>query len=589
MDFTDTISPFLPLPEGMIVTSAKADVTNVVVHLATSLSSALCPACQQLSERKQGAYVRTIADLPCAGRRVILKLRVRKFVCATANCPQQIFTERLSAFVQSYARMTNRLRMAIQELGFATCGEVGERLAPKLGMAASAPTFLRQMRRDVVPLPTKVRLVGIDDWAWKKGQTYGTILVDLERHAPIELLPDRATSTVEAWLREHPEIEWVSRDRGGNYAAAARSGAPQAQQVADRFHLLKNLREGLKDFLDGKQSCLPEKEEPASDAIPAKARGLKERPISASCSPGAEEQQAEEKPFRHISPFPRPYQSEIRTRDDEVHKQIRRANRYARYEAVRTLYQQGWSKRQIARKMDLCRETVQKYLEAEVFPEIKRRASKPSILDPYKPYLRQRWQERCWNGAQLFAEIKKLGYSGSQPLLAIFLADLRKKQREAGDPDGLSPDESGEQMTLPSSPHPRIVARMSATRASWLFISRPEKLKDKQLQQIASIRATLPELDTAYQLSQAFVSLVAERRAADLNTWLNQAEQGGIAELKKFARGLRRDYAAVKAALSSDISNGQVEGQVHRLKLQKRQVYGRANFDLLRLRVLHHV
>lgn len=241
--------------------------------------------------------------------------------------------------------------------------------------------------------------------------------------------------------------------------------------------------------------------------------------------------------------------------------------------------------------MGLCRETVRKFVEAEAFPEIKRREPKKSILDPYKPYLLRRWQEQCWNGTQLFEEIKELGYTGSHPLLAIFLADLRKKHQAIGDPTLLILDNASENVALPTNPQapPKITQRMSATRASWLFVSRPEKLKEKQLQHIEQIREACPDLDAAYQLSQTFVSMVAERRASDLEEWLKQAKHCGIPELGRFARGIRRDYAAVSAALSSEISNGQVEGQVHRLKLQKRQVYGRANFDLLRLRVLHHM
>lgn len=589
MNAGDTSSPFLPLPDGIVISSVSPTGSTLTVRIACSHPTASCPLCQQCSERVHGAYGRTVADLPCGGRRVILALTVRKFVCGAPTCPQKIFTERLSSLVQSYARMTNRLREALQALGFATCGEMTERIAPQLGMQVSAPTLLRCMRTTFLPSPPSVRILGIDDWAWKRGQTYGTILVDLEAHLPIELLPDRSTATVEAWLRLHPEVEWVSRDRGGNYAAAARSAAPQAQQVADKFHLLKNLREGLKDFLDRRQSCLPEVEASVSDAIPAKAQGLKELPTPEFTASESEEDQPAEKTFRTMSSSPRQRPSGVRYQD--YHKQISRNNRQERYEAVRSLHQQGFSKREIARRMGLCRDTVRKFVEAEAFPEMKRRESKKSILDPYKPYLLQRWQEQCWNGTQLFEEIKKLGYTGSHPLLAIFLADLRKKHQAVGDPAFLTLDNAGENIALPDHPPipPKITRRMSATRASWLFVSRPEKLKEKQLQQLALLQAAHPDLDAAYQLSQAFVSMLAERRACDLEEWLKQTEHCGVLELERFAHGIRRDYEAVKAAFSSEISNGQVEGQVHRLKLQKRQVYGRANFDLLRLRVLHHV
>jgi transposase len=241
MESVDTA--FLPLPEGIVLQSVHPTQTTVVVQVACLYHSAACPRCEQPSERVHGHYTRTVADLPCGGRRVLLRFVIRKFVCSTPDCPQQIFTERRPELVQSYARMTNRLHEALVALGMTAGGESGEWLAPKLGMHVSAPTLLRHLRQVVLPPPPPVQFLGLDDWAWKKGQTYGTILVDLGRHCPIDLLPDRTSATTEAWLRTHPEVDWVSRDRGGEYAAAARAGAPQAQQVADKFHLLKNLRE----------------------------------------------------------------------------------------------------------------------------------------------------------------------------------------------------------------------------------------------------------------------------------------------------------------------------------------------------------
>jgi transposase len=237
VDIESLTSLFL-LPETIAIEAVSPTKTDLTIQVSCTLKNAACPLCQHSSERIHGNYGRTVADVPCGGRRVTLALTMRKFVCVTPDCPRKIFTERLSALVQSYARMTNRLSELIQTLGFATCGELGERVAPKLGMHVSGPTLLRRMRAVCIPPPQSVRILGIDDWAWKKGQTYGTILVDLETRRPIELLPDRSTESAEAWLRTHPEVDIVSRDRGGEYAAAAKKGAPQAQQIADRFHLL---------------------------------------------------------------------------------------------------------------------------------------------------------------------------------------------------------------------------------------------------------------------------------------------------------------------------------------------------------------
>ena len=174
----EVLSSILLLPESIAVKAVYPSKTQLTVQIACILESAVCPLCQHSSERIHGSYGRRVADVPCGGRRVILALTVRKFVCSTPTCPRKIFTERLVDLVQSYARMTNRLCEQLQTIGFATCGQLGERLAPKLGMGVSGPTLLRRMRTVSIPPPAKVRVLGIDDWAWKKGQTYGTILVD---------------------------------------------------------------------------------------------------------------------------------------------------------------------------------------------------------------------------------------------------------------------------------------------------------------------------------------------------------------------------------------------------------------------------
>jgi transposase len=578
-----TTSPFLPLPDGLVITSLLATETQLVVHVACRLPTACCPLCHLPSDRIHGHYGRTVADLPCAGQRVILALSVRKFVCRTPTCPRQIFTERLPDLVQSYARITNRLRDALIALGLATSAEVSARLAPKLGLQVSAPTLLRSLRTVSCASPASVRILGIDDWSWKKGQIYGTLLVDLEQRKPIELLADRREETVTAWLLTHPEIEVISRDRGGEYAAAAKKGAPQAQQIADKFHLLLNLREKLKELMARKQKLLPHVETPPLDAIPDKAPGALSEPspvLSAEKMP---------KSFRNMSARPRAVSSDsAASSPEETPSQISRSNRSARYEAVRTLHQQAFSQREIARRLKMSRRTVHRFLVAETFPERSRAPYRGSILDPYKPYILERWKSGCWNGTQLSHEVRMRGYTGSDSLFRRFISQLRKQHQHTGTALALTLDTSGAHVHAPldSPPKPSPTRRMSPTRASWLCVCQSAKLDEKQRHLVEQIRAAHPDLDIAYQLSQTFVLMLTEHRAQDLDDWLIQAKQSGIRELKSFAQGIRHDYAAVKAAFSSKWSNGQTEAQVNCLKLQKRLMFGRANFDLLRLHVL---
>jgi transposase len=232
-------------------------------------------------------------------------------------------------------------------------------------------------------------------------------------------------------------------------------------------------------------------------------------------------------------------------------------------------------------------------MQAEEFPEIppSRRGPQGSVLNQYKSYIFQRWQEGCRNSVQLYDEIKARGYPGSARLLRNFLASLRKKHLEAGSAEVLTFNASTDAIEIPADlpPAPCVKRRMSSTRASWLIISQPEKLDEKQRKDVEQIRQGHPDLEMAYQLGQGFVTMLAERRGRDLDTWLTQAQHSGLPEFKKMANGIRLDYAAVKAAFSSEWSQGQVEAQVNCLKLQKRIVFGRANFDLLRLRVLCRV
>jgi len=244
---------------------------------------------------------------------------------------------------------------------------------------------------------------------------------------------------------------------------------------------------------------------------------------------------------------------------DDFQKQVRRDKRSAHYEDVRALLEQRLSQRAIARKLKLARATVSKFAQAEQYPEMHhpKRGEKRSILDPYKRYILERWQQGCTNGIQIYDEIKARGYPGSEALLRMFLADLRKKHQEAGSACVLTLDASRYTLeALDALPPKRsITRRMSSTRASWLFVIRPEKLDEKQRQSVEQIRLAHLDLEAAYQLGQGFVMMLAERRDADLDSWLVQAEHSSLPEFKKMAKGIRLDYAAVKAAFSSTWSN----------------------------------
>ncbi|HEY6410978.1 MAG TPA: transposase [Ktedonobacteraceae bacterium] len=369
----------------------------------------------------------------------------------------------------------------------------------------------------------------------------------------------------------------------------ARFGAGASKKGLKRYLVgvlcYKNLRDGLKELMARKQKVLPEVEESSSDGIPLRAQG-KRQARAPSEVPKPDEP---EKPWRSMSKEPR----QIPTRSEHSsfapsRSQVSRANRSARYEAVRVLHQRAISQREIARRLNMSRQTVQKFLVAESLPERSNSPYRGSILDPYKPYLLQRWKAGCWNGSQLYSEVKELGYTGSQALFRLFISSVRKQHQAAGTSTVLTLDVDGAKVSGPVDPLPKpsLTRRMSPARASWLYVSQSSKLNEKQRQQVAQIRTAHSDLDIAYALAQAFVSMLAEHRDTNLDEWLAQAEHSGIREIESFARGIRRDYAAVRATFTSKWSNGPVEAQVNCLKLQKRLMFGRATFDLLRLHVL---
>src|SRR5437764_3565418 len=242
-------SPLFPLPDGLEITTVSETPEEVLVHVSSYRASSPCPRCSMPSSAIHSSYRRHPKDLPCAGRPIRLVFAVRKFFCRNPDCSRKVFTERLADFIETSSRLTKRLRTAVQDIGFATCGKGGEQLGGKLGMPISDVSMLWSLFLLPSPEIGQVRVVGVDDWSWRRGKRFGSILVNLEAHKIIDLLADREAESVKQWLATHPEVEIVSRDRGGVYIDGATWGAPQATQVADRWHILSNLGDAVEEFL----------------------------------------------------------------------------------------------------------------------------------------------------------------------------------------------------------------------------------------------------------------------------------------------------------------------------------------------------
>ena len=356
---------------------------------AESQGLAVCPLCGAQSTSRHSSYVRHLQDLPVQGHPVMVELRSGRWRCQNRSCSRRIFTERLPGTVQPFAQRTRRVVETLHLVGHNAGGRPGERLMARFGMPLSDDTILRHLKVGAkTDIPgAAVRVVGIDDWAWRKGQSYGTIFVDLETRTVTDVLPDRSASSAAEWLTAHPGIEIVCRDRCGLYAEAARHGAPKARQVADRFHLLQNLREAIEKQLSNIG-----------------------RPTRATASDNL------------ATPGISSGHQEVRDQQ-QIARTARRAAQLAVFAQLRAMFAAGSTAADIVRKLGLSRKRVDKWVRLQALPERAPIDSSPAF---YQNHLARRWAEGCTHGRQLFAEIKDLGYSGCFSYLARFLSPWRR-------------------------------------------------------------------------------------------------------------------------------------------------------------------
>ncbi|WP_425484167.1 ISL3 family transposase [Allomesorhizobium camelthorni] len=490
-----------------------------------------CPCCGHRTRRVHTHYMRRLTDLPWQGRIVEIQLHARRFRCADPQCPRRIFTERLPETVQPKARRTVRLGESQLAIGFAVGGEPGSRLSDRLAMPASGDTLLRMIRAAGFEPPQAPRVVGIDDWAWRKGQRYGTIICDLERNRVLDLLPDRSADTVASWLEHHPGIEVIARDRAGVYAEGARRGAPDATQVADRWHLLQNLGEALRLAVGRHRK-----------AVGAAGKAMMEEM--------SDDDDAE--PASSV---------ESCTQLDGL-RRSRRHQRSELYAEILQLRASGMAPRQIAPRMGMSVRTVERWLAAGGEPEHRRPPTR-SVLDSFQDYLELRWQEGQRNGSQLWTEIKRRGFEGSKA--TVYRWTAARKERSS---------------TAPPNSRWRPPSRRNC---AWLLSEDPTSLDEPTGRFLHHLYEAAPELAVAGELARRFAALIRGDDDAGLEQWLKDATDSELASL---AAGIGRDIEAVRAAITQPWSTSPVEGQINRLKTIKRQMYGRSGYPLLRNRLL---
>ena len=525
----------LPNPSILVLDSIERDAEQfrLLVHVDQKPA---CPVCGEISGNRHSSYSRRLQDFPWQGVSVQLWATVGRFRCSNRSCPRKIFCERLPGVAQVYARQTARTAELVRLIGYVAGGLPAQRLLERLSIGTSDDTVLRRVRQkpeqDVSGLP--VRNLGVDDWAWRKGQDYGTILVNLDLHRVMDLLPDRAAGSFSEWLSQHPEVVTISRDRCGLYAEGATLGAPQAQQIADRFHLVLNLSATMERVLEeqSRQLILLPAEEGAEPEPTTIGDVVAENPVPAA----------------------RPTQS-----------QMRRQRRLERYEQVIALFQSGQSQAAISRSLGIERKTIRRWLRRGEFPERKPPHRRPPKVNEFADYLQQRWTEGCHNATRLYKEIHDKGYSGKRAMVARFVAGWRKTGKAAS---------------------PKAPERISPKHAAILVTRAADKMTDQQQALFDRITIRCPEIFDLRRMALSFRSALEAETSAQLRQWIQATKRCEFGALVRFAYGLQKDISAVSAAVDTPWSTGQVEGQINRLKTIKRQMYGRAGFQLLRARVL---
>jgi transposase len=493
---------------------------------------AACPVCHELSSRVHSRYERCVADLPWNRARVLFRVQARRFRCLVAGCTRRIFCERLPALVAVYARRTAGLTALWQAVGLALGGRPGGRLVGQFFPITSRTTLLRLVRRVPDPPPARrVQVLSVDEWSYRRGRQYGMILVDLERHLAIDLLPDASAATLARWLREHPSVQVLSRDRSGPFAEGGRQGAPQAVQVADRFHLLRNCGRMTERIARRHATLIGRLPAPRPAGLP--------------------------------TTLLRPDRQGSRGRTRQALQ--------ARVAAIQTLKQRGATRASAARALQMNRKTVLKYWATTEAPERRYTVRPSSALNPYEGYLQERWRQGEHNARELWRAIRQQGYPGQYQNVARYIAALKR----LGHKDR-------------SSPVPTSGLTVPCTVA--VALRHPDRRTAEEQRALEDSKALHPELHQALSLLEQFAALLRQspgpRPAERLDAWEGQARTVGAPEIGAFIAKLEQDRSAVEAALSLPYSQGQTEGQITRLKALKRAMFGRANFDLLRKRFL---
>lgn len=553
------IIPSFIIPSGLKLSKAvlvNQDPGLLIAAVSTQKRSA-CPCCGKLSQSIHGFYGRSLSDLPVSGKEVKVILRVRKFFCKNRKCSRIVFTERFDDQIKSHKRCFSRSADLVRSVGTELGGNRGAVLCQVIGYPVSSSTVLRTLKGISVSVrPLTSGVIGVDDWAYKKGRNYGTIIVDLIDKEIVDLLPDREADTLAQWLKAHPEVHTVSRDRASAYALGVKNGAPDAIQVADRFHLLINLKDAFQRSLRKHgaviKKCFEEMGAEQGSALETEEKKgrIEETPKATEPSILSSCTEARAPTVGNIGP-----------------------DRQFKFQKAKELRHKGYGIKAIAKQLRADRKTIRKYLACEylVSREINESRTFTNFCDFETELVRLSQANTTY--LTLFNHITEMGFNGKYTQFCERMNKLIN--------DGKTAKTRGDRLLPLLQP----VKTWSLSKLAFIALAKTGTLKEEEQKYLDLLLQKSPEIKRSTDLAHSFRQLFVAKAEGSLTEWIKLAGAEG-SPLKGFAKSINQDYEAVNQAVISTISNGQVEGQVNKLKTIKRKMYGRAGFELLRKIVL---
>ena len=529
----------------------KIEYSDSVIRIYASVKSrrSSCPLCGRYSKRVHDYYFRTITDLPVFQNRSIILLRTRKFLCVNKHCLRKVFSEQTPDTIR-YSRRTKRANRILETFAIELTGRLGSILAEQLHITVSSSTITRIAHGHQLVEINQPRVLGVDDWAYRKGVSYGTILIDMETSRPIELLPSRDGQVLKDWLMKYDDVKIVTRDRASSYAAAINEACPNAVQIADRFHLLMNL----------------------SDALDAYFKSISRRIRSLITAKTNEFLELPEKEPLNIIEKATEDQPALTAQESIASKVDQRMDIYLK---VKELQSKGTPIRRIATDLKMSRNTVKSYFIQESLSP--RKSANSTNIEVFTDLIVARLNENGHKLMDIFREIKEMGYTGGRTQ-GCYHIKLIKEHNEI---ETLGYKE----ITRPKIPY--IKPLSSRKLAKYIGFNLTDITDHHERFYLQTLLDNITELRVVRKLVQIFKTMLA-RGCGNIRRWIDFVKHSKykLAGLKTFARGLSRDIKAVENGINMRWSNGAVEGHVNRIKSIKRQMYGRASFELLRKKVI---